>query len=185
MAITLKYWPGRGLMEVPRFCLAINGKFNGEGYTDGRFSEAPAPLAANLGRMPICQAGDEFVGQSAAINFFIAAENGLMGTSNLEAAQIIAVCEHIKEMRNEWGKVVPYGAEPTAELLEKWFDTGAEDVSGTAERGNSRYMKWWSGRIEAALHNNGFAVGNKLSLADVVIYNTYVVCLMLGCCLFV
>jgi len=33
-------------------------------------------------------------------------------------------------------------------------------------------LKWFSGRIEVVL-GNGFAVGGKLSLADVVLYNTY------------
>lgn len=27
MSITLKYWNGRGLMEIPRMLLAIGGKF--------------------------------------------------------------------------------------------------------------------------------------------------------------
>lgn len=54
-AITLKYWSGRGLMEVPRQCLAIAGHFPGQGYTDVRVSGAPpagAELDANLGRLP-------------------------------------------------------------------------------------------------------------------------------------
>lgn len=162
-------------MEIPRLCLAINGKFPGEGYTDGRYQAPPLPLEANLGRMPLCSVGDEHIGQSGAINFYIAAENGLLGSNNLEAAQILGVCEHVKEMLVEWRKVCAYGAEPTAEILDKWFGTGAEDATGAAERAGygTRFMKWWSGRIEASLHANGFAVGNKLSLADVMIYNTF------------
>jgi glutathione S-transferase len=125
--------------------------------------------------MPVLHVGDDSVGQSAAINYYIAAENGLMGDSNLEAAQIINVSEHLKELMTAWRVLVPYGVEPSAEVLNTWFETGADDVTGTAVGAarSTRYAKWWMGRIEATLGNNGFAVGNKLSLADVLIYNTF------------
>jgi hypothetical protein len=48
--------------------------------------------------MPAIQVGESSIGQSAAVNFYVASENGLLGSSNLEAAQIIAIAEHIKEM---------------------------------------------------------------------------------------
>lgn len=51
--IHLKYWNGRGLMEVPRMLLAAAGKTGT--YTDGRYSAPEGDLTANLGRMPICQ----------------------------------------------------------------------------------------------------------------------------------
>lgn len=173
MSITLKYWNGRGLMEVPRMMLAAAGKFPGTDYTDGRFDAPPADLECNLGRMPVCSVGDQHIGQSAAINHYIAAECGMMGSNNIEAAQIIGVCEHVKEMMTAFRGIVPYGAEPTAEALNKWFNEGATDSTGPAVREgySSRYLSWWLGRIEASVGAGGFAVGNKLSLADVVIYN--------------
>eukprot|EP01032_Pedospumella_encystans_P033152 gene33152-37457_t len=59
--LTLKYWNGRGLMEIPRILLAVAGKFPGAGYTDGRFSEPPAGLEGNLGRMPVAAVGESSV----------------------------------------------------------------------------------------------------------------------------
>lgn len=125
--------------------------------------------------MPVADVGDASIGQSAAINHYFAAENGLLGNNNLEAAQIIAVSEHLKEMMTAFRTVVPYGTDPTPEALEKWFDTGATDVTGPAVGADraTRFLKWWMGRIEAVLGTNGFAVGNKLSLADVLIYNVF------------
>ena len=38
---------------------------------------------------------------------------------------------------------------------------------------SARFLQWFLGRIEAVLGNNGFAVGDKLSLADVLIYNSF------------
>jgi len=175
MSITLKYWNGRGLMEVPRMILAIAGKFPGDDYTNGKYDSPPEGLEANLGRMPVLQVGDDSIGQSAAINFYVAVENGLMGTSNLEAAKIISIHEHLKEMVTAWRTVAAYGTAMTEEQENKWFDEGATDSTGTAVRDgySTRYLTWWLGRIENALGNHGFAVGSNLSLADVLLYNIF------------
>jgi glutathione S-transferase len=125
--------------------------------------------------MPVLHVGDEYtIGQSAAINYYAAAVSGLLGDSHLEAAQILSVQEHLKEMNMAYKSIVPYGVRPTEEQLTKWFDSGATDVSGIADASSrsSRYMNWYMGRIEAALGpNEGFAVGSKISLADVLLYN--------------
>jgi len=154
--------------------LAVSGKFPGD-YEDGRFSSPPDNLAANLGRMPVVVVGDDTVGQSLAINYFLAAENGLMGASNLEAAKILSIAEHIREMRTKWSELVPYGTEPSEEALDKWFDGGATDTTGVADRAGqpTRYLKWWMGRIEQTLGDAGFAVGSALSLADLLLYNSF------------
>jgi glutathione S-transferase len=60
-------------------------------------------------------------------------------------------------------------------MLETWFNTGATDYSGPADGSAraTRYLKWWLNRIEASLDKSGFAVGTKISLADVVLYNAF------------
>lgn len=189
--LQLKYWAGRGLMEVPRMVLAVAGKFPSEGayldsryttdeaLTDGRthlYSDASRTLTANLGRLPVAEWAGEAVGQSAAINFLVASECGLMGDSNIEAAQIINIAEHVKEMMLAFRGVLPYGTEPTPEALDKWFDGGAEDASpepADMKRRSERFLKWWTGRIEACVGGGGFAVGDRISLADVIIYNAF------------
>ena len=110
--------------------LAIGGKFPGD-YKDGRYTNPndPGDLSWNLGRMPLLSVGDESVGQSAAINYYLAAELGLMGSSNMQGAQILSIAEHLKEMKTCYGTLAPYGVEPTEEVLVKWFDTGATDKS--------------------------------------------------------
>jgi len=125
--------------------------------------------------MPIVTVGDTSIGQSAAINYYIATECGLMGKSSLEAAQIISISEHLKEMSTVYRTIVPWGGEPSKEALDKWFDEGATDVTGNANGAarSTRYLTWWMGRIETVLANSGFAVGDSLSLADVLIYNAF------------
>lgn len=119
--------------------------------------------------------GDDSVGQSAAINYYLASEFGLMGKSNLEAAKILSIAEHLNEMMAAYRKIVPYGQEPTEDALDKWFNEGAKDLTGPADGAgrSERFLTWWMGRIEAALDSKGFAVGDQLSLADVLIYNTF------------
>lgn len=185
--IHLKYWDGRGLMEVPRMLLALAGKYPGD-YIDGRYTtDVPSDnpkafnmvkkeLSHNLGRMPMLAVGSDNIGQSAAINYYLATEFGYMGNSTLEGAQILAISEHLKELNLAFRKVCPYGVEPSTESLDKWFDTGAEDRApepADSKRRSERFLKWWMGRIEDVVGSNGFAVGSKISLVDVQIYNTF------------
>jgi hypothetical protein len=125
--------------------------------------------------MPICQIGEKFVGQSNAINLTVAMTCGLMGDSIMDSGQIMNIGEHIKEMNTAYRTVCPYGSEPTAEQNDKWIDGGATDVSGAADRSGygTRYLTWFMARIETTLGSNGFAVGNKLSLADILLYNAF------------
>merc|ERR1712113_1224278 len=61
-------------------------------------------------------------------------------------------------------------------MVDKWFNTGAEDKSPSPADGagrNERFAKWWFARIEACVGEDGFAVGSKLSLADVLIFRTF------------
>lgn len=171
--------------------LAISGKLPGQGYTDMRFARDVAmpgiaelwahnsvqqTLTMNLGRMPLLEVDGQSIGQSAAINHYIASELGMMGGSNFEGAQIICIVEHVKEMAAARMAVMPFGAEVTPEMVEKWFNTGAEDKSpapADGARAGERRFKWWLGRIEACVGDNGFAVGSKISLADVMIFRHF------------
>jgi hypothetical protein len=99
--LELMYWNGRGLMEVPRKMLALSGLFPGA-YIDGRYttdnpptggagamSEVADKLSWNLGRMPLVKGEDGEVGQSVAINYYVAAKLGLLGDSVIETAHIL------------------------------------------------------------------------------------------------
>eukprot|EP01104_Vermistella_antarctica_P005964 TRINITY_DN16703_c1_g1_i1.p1 TRINITY_DN16703_c1_g1~~TRINITY_DN16703_c1_g1_i1.p1 ORF type:complete len:268 (-),score=61.65 TRINITY_DN16703_c1_g1_i1:208-969(-) len=191
MALSLKYWNGRGLAEVPRLMLAIDGKFPGDGYTDVRvttddiatygegadkvtsYNDVKDSLDINLGRLPVLQIGDVTIGQSAAINFYVAQHTNLLGSSPVETGLIISVVETVKELNTAWRDVLPYGSEPTEEYVAKWFDTPAGDVAGPAVGANraNRQLRWYAGRLEGIVGD--YAVGSSLSLADVLIYYTF------------
>ena len=78
-------------------CLAVAGRTD---CTDGRYNAPEGDLSCNLGRMPAVEIGDSgvHIGQSAAINYLVASECGLMGSSTVEAAQILAIQEHLGEV---------------------------------------------------------------------------------------
>ena len=157
--LTLKYWAGRGLMEVPRVMLAIAGKFPGAGYTDERASgtaEMGNSLDSNLGRMPVISCAQGSIGQSVSINFYVASECGLMGSNTFEAAQILSFAEHIRELMEAYRKLVPYGQVPTEEAVNKFFDSNeATDFSGPSDmsKRNDRFLKWYLGRLSSILQN--------------------------------
>jgi len=173
--VKLSYWGGRGLMEVPRFCYAIAGKEVEDVMVSGT-SDMGSTLDCNLGRVPLLECAEGGIGQSAAINFYAASECDLLGSSTFETAQVIAFTEHIKELKTAYGSLVPFGKEPTAESIATFFDTDvATDFSGPADssKRSSRYLKWFMGRMEGLVGDDGFAVGGKLTLADVMLYNTF------------
>ncbi len=145
-------------------------------FKDNRCSGPPSEgLECNLGRMPTLDvSGHGAVGQSLAQYFFVASTCGFAGSSAFEAAKCLELAEHLKELKTEWSKLVPYGTSPTPEQLDTWFNAGGNDTSGPAGSQGSRYMTWYMGRIEASLTGtDGFAVGSKLSLADILMYNTF------------
>ena len=183
--LTLKYWNGRGLAEVARVMLAIDGKFPGKGYTDERFDAPPTEgLDANLGRLPILNVTTDgvttSVGQSKGIYQYVASVTGLLGSTPLEGAQIITFAEHMTEMNLFFSKTVPYGTVPTDEAFVTLFDDAtATDYTGVADGKNSskRNILWYASRMEHIVGKDGFAVGGKLSLADVLIFSRFGECL--------
>jgi hypothetical protein len=79
---------------------ALAGKFPAEGaYIDARHSRAPAGdlLDANLGRFPLIQTSEGVsIGQSSAINYYIASICGLLGKCAAETALVLSFCAHVQ-----------------------------------------------------------------------------------------
>lgn len=143
----------------------------------------PGPLDINLGRVPLVITPDGAIGQRAAINAYLADVCGLNGANPLERATIVAIDEALREMKAAWDNM-PSGGETdeekaasAAEKLATWFAEsaakdycGPSDMSGT--RGERRAM-WFMKRLETFLGDDGYAVGGKLSLGDLLIYNAF------------
>jgi glutathione S-transferase len=152
--------------------MAVAGKYPGDGYTDARYTAPPANLSANLGRMPTVDGSEGSIGQSTSIYYYVGAQCNLLGDSVYETAKILELNEHLKEMKDTYFKGSPYGTSCTPEFANNWFDGGGDDIDGAAQNRGNRYLTWFLGRINASLEGkNGFAVGARLSLGDILIYN--------------
>jgi len=129
-----------------------------------RSQEADAAKAAgkhdiNMGRLPLLEVDGAQIAQSKTIDRFIAKKCGFLGASDIEAAQIDALCEHVRDIKDAYQKVraLPDEAKPAG--MEKYFGTDLPE---------------WCGKLEKAIaltsKTPGCAVGDKLSMADLTIY---------------
>lgn len=181
MNLKLMYFKGRGLMEVPRTLLATVGKFAPADFEDFRFEDFAAFGAAqasgelghhNMNRVPLCMHMGITIGQGPSINRYLAKTFGLFGETDAQAAQIDNICEHVAEIGVAFGKVMPYGNSfddaNKAPILTTWFTTEAS--AGDKER-SDRHLLWHLNHLEHCVGSEGFACGEKVSLADALIYN--------------
>lgn len=166
---TLCYFDGRGLAETARQMLTIAGvEFTDNRYnitmTDGNFS-APEMDAdketgrfdANLGRLPVLEVDGFSIGGSKAVNRYIAQAYGLNGRDAKEAAIIDTICEIVNDIGDAFNK---------AEDKDKWFSASSK----VAYKQGERQLQWYVENLEKLLGDDGFAVGDKFSMADAVIY---------------
>lgn len=167
---TLSYYKGRGLAEIPRLLFTLAGV----DFEDNRVAEAPSKTS-NLGRMPQLKVDFKngksvVVGQSHPICLYVANKTNLLGDDEESAARIDEICACVKDLKEAFRKLYPYGGTPTRKDWESvWFDTLAKD----ADEGDrsKRQLQWYLRGIEDLVGADGFAFGKKVSLADVYLYN--------------
>jgi len=166
--VKLYYFNARGLAEISRILLAIarvdyeDIRFPIEAidvhnhiYKRDEFEEARKSglLDKSMGKVPlleIYEKGEKFsIPQSKAIERYISKRWGLMGQNLNEEARIDAICECVKDIKEDYQKIRHNSDNSTYFLnLHKDFKN-----------------------LEKALdENTSYAIGNKLSLADVYIY---------------
>ena len=174
--LTLKYFDARGAAETTRVLLAIGGI----AYTDHRYAIGPgfeAPefkadkesgaLARNLGRAPLLLTDEGAIGQSKAMERYVAGQAGLMGKTPFEAACIDMVAEHVRDVRDAQARKgfsrMARGKtdEEKAALAAEWYGTD---------------LPSWLAKLEACvveLAGEGAAhtVGGAVSYADVCIWS--------------
>lgn len=178
--VRLKYFDARGAAETVRVLLALGG----EDYEDTRYAitpgtfDAPAfaaakeagELAANLNRAPVLVVRNDnddvvTIGQSRAMERFLARRFGLLGTSETEAALVDCVAEHCRDVRDA--------------AQRKGFSAFARDK--TDEEKAAARREWFGTDLPALLTKieeavrctsgaPGCAVGSALSYADVTLW---------------
>jgi len=170
----LTYFDIRGLAELSRFLFAIaktpyeDNRLSLSFGTPGDFSTLQRPefdalkasgeLDVCLGKVPCLEVDGVKMGQSKAIERFLARELGLMGESSMEAARIDQLCENIVDFKAAYQKAkATTGEDEKKAALDKWF---AEDLPNN--------LKLVEKSLPAA--EGPWLVGSKVSLADVAYY---------------
>lgn len=179
----LKYFNARGAAETARIIFALAG----EEYTDTRFEITPGTMVApdfvkakesgdldmNLGRAPLLVTSDGIIGQSKAIERFLAKKFGLMGSSDIECAQIDCIAEHCRDVKDaERRKGFSFfnrekSEEEKAAARKEWFEKDMPQMLEKVEK----CIGLTSGEV-------GYAVGNKSSYADVAIFSLLKDCMV-------
>lgn len=172
----LKYFNARGAAETIRTIFAIAG----EEYVDTRFEITPGTMIApdfvaakengdldmNLGRAPLLVTSEGVIGQSKAIERYLAKKFNLMGSSDIEAAQIDCIAEHCRDVKDAAGKkgFSAFNREKTDEekaaARKEWFENDMPTMLGKIEKA-----------IGLTSGESGYAVGSKTSYADIAIFS--------------
>lgn len=168
MSYKLIYFDLRGAAESSRLLFAIAGveyedfRFPIE-FIDGRpesrqFKEAieDGSFTANMGKLPVLETEGVQLGHSKAIERFLAKRFQMFGDSEIEAARIDAVCEHVRDIKDAFQVIRSMKTEEEKKVsMMKWYDSDLPSLLA---------------KLETCLGEDECAVGTKLSLADICIF---------------
>ena len=168
--LQLNYFNGRGLAETSRLILAIVQ----QDYKDFRYplkvvdwktysfireefdrDKTDGKLTKSLNKVPFLNVGEQVISQSKAIERYLARRHNLFGDTEVQAAQIDALCEWIRDFKNDYQKVRQTSDGEREQAMNSWF---------------TETLPTKLGALEITV-GNGFSVGERLSLADITIYS--------------
>lgn len=180
-SLRLKYFDARGAAELSRIMLRVHHipfedvrypvkpVGNGE-YSTEQFQEEKkvGSFSANMGRLPILEINEISIGQSQAIERYIASICDLMGSTKEESAIIDCIVNNVQNIKDEWAHISKIGGfAPNAHkngLRQKWVCEGE--------------FSSWLQKLENSLpvslgqnNSQSFSVGHKLSFADFSIWH--------------
>lgn len=183
----LTYFNGRGLAEISRLIFAAAGV----DFEDNRYpltvldwatfkmerkefdeDKASGKLWQSLDKLPFLEVEGEVVSQSKSIERFLASKFDMMGSTPLEAAKIDSLCEWVRDFKDMYQKVRNASADEKEEAKSKFFGETLPErllafdkiLAVTSFETNTESVFTFTGNEQL------YAVGNKLSLADIVIY---------------
>ena len=180
--LKLNYFNGKGMGETSRLIMVAAGakfedyrypiKINDWGTYDIEREEfnqdkAAGKLWKSMDKVPFLNVGKGVISQSKAIERYLATRFKMMGDTLEEGALIDSYCEYIRDFKTAYQAVKR--KENKEEALNEWFDKTLPkklDVLNKLLFGNMDFQN-----MVTQPSNRKFAVGNKLSLADLVIYS--------------
>ena len=167
----LVYFNGRGLAETSRLILA----YNQVTYEDFRYplhikdwkthdmtkeefdsDKRDGKLVRSLHKVPFLEVDGSVICQSKAIERYLGRRFNMMGDTELEAGLIDSVCEVVRDVKDMYQKVRRLPEEEKEAGLQEWF----------LETMPSKFSD-----LEHILGEDGYAVGGRASLADIVLFS--------------
>ena len=167
----LTYFNVRGLAETSRFLLALGG----EEYEDFRYplevidmskhemkkdefdkDKADGKLLTSLNKVPFLEVDGVTIPQSKSMERFLARRYNMMGTSEVEIAQIDAICESVRDFKDMYQKVRSLPEEERSNGMNEWFTKTLVERLTLLEH--------------QLVGEPGFSVGSSMSLSDVVLF---------------
>jgi prostaglandin-H2 D-isomerase / glutathione transferase len=171
MPMKLNYFNVRGLAETSRFLLALGG----EEYEDFRYplevidmskhemkkdefdkDKADGKLLTSLNKVPFLEVDGVTIPQSKSMERFLARRYNMMGTSEVETAQIDAICESVRDFKDMYQKVRSLSEEERSNGMNEWFTKTLVERLTLLEH--------------QLVGEPGFSVGSSMSLSDVVLF---------------
>ena len=187
-SMKLTYFNGRGLAEVSRLIFAVAQAK----YEDFRYpitvldwstynmerkefdaDKASGKFWESMNKLPVLEVDGQTICQSKAIERYLASKFGLMGTNALEAAKIDSLCECIRDFKDmyrdfkDFQKLRDCCAEDNEVAKNKWFTETIAEKLGAFDKLLALGVYQDKGKDD----DDVYAVGNRLSLADIVIYS--------------
>ena len=169
----LSYFDIRGLAEVARLLFAAakveyeDCRYPITMTTPGDFStvqraefdeqKAKGEFDAALGKVPVLEYQGVKVGQSKAIERFVAKKVGMMGSSDIEELQIDSLTCHIVDIKDAYKAAKEAGKDDNEAAMKKWFGEQLPEFLGKVEKSLPAAPGPW-------------LVGGKMSYADVAYY---------------
>lgn len=183
----LTYFNGRGLAETSRLIFAAAGV----DFEDNRYpltvldwatfkmerkefdeDKANGKLWQSLDKLPFLEVDGEVICQSKTIERFLATKFDMMGSTPLETAKIDSLCECIRDFKDMYQKVRNASVDEKEEAKSKFFGETLPErlvafnkiVAVTSCSSSEESVFNFTGSEQL------YAVGSRLSLADIVIY---------------
>jgi prostaglandin-H2 D-isomerase / glutathione transferase len=153
----LVYFNARGLAETSRVLFAIKG----EQYEDFRYPLEIIDWATHnmvRNKLPYLEVEGEIIPQSKAIERYLAKRFNMMGDNDIEYARIDGITEYVKDFKTAYQTVRKLPANQKENGLKEWFADTLKEKLELLENLLCR-------------EHQTFAVGNRLSLADVSLYS--------------
>jgi Glutathione S-transferase, C-terminal domain/Glutathione S-transferase, N-terminal domain len=167
----LTYFDCRGIIETSRCMLKIAGvpfedhrmkmtPKEGGGWDTPEFValKGTSDLDANMNRVPILHVDGAVIGQSKSIDRFVAKRCNMLGSSDVEAAQIDCITEHIRDIKDKYSKAKSLPAAEKDAAVKKFFESDLVDHLVLLEKSLP------------ATRTPGHAVGSATSYADVSLW---------------